>query len=54
LWGSFCGENGTWWKNACKVVWGKAAPGRPKFWWCGFYGVETARGRKEASKNVQV
>ncbi|KRY98885.1 hypothetical protein T11_12427 [Trichinella zimbabwensis] len=47
--GEFLCRKRTWRKNACKVVCGKAAPGRTKFSWCGFCGRETARGRKKAS-----
>ncbi|KRZ01719.1 hypothetical protein T11_10 [Trichinella zimbabwensis] len=50
----FCEEKGTWRKNACKVVWGKAAKERTKFLWCGFCGEKTGRCRKEAYKVVLV
>ncbi|KRY99376.1 hypothetical protein T11_4951 [Trichinella zimbabwensis] len=45
----------SWWGETAlgQANW-KAAPGQIKFWWCGFCGRETARGRKKASKIVQV
>ncbi|KRZ66015.1 hypothetical protein T10_1100 [Trichinella papuae] len=46
--GGFCGESGTWRKNACKAVWGKAAPCQIKFCCFRFCAKETARGRKKS------
>ncbi|KRZ66020.1 hypothetical protein T10_11055 [Trichinella papuae] len=47
--GNFGGEHGTLRKNACKAVWGKAAPCQTKFCCFRFCAKETARGRKKAS-----
>ncbi|KRZ64936.1 hypothetical protein T10_11049 [Trichinella papuae] len=41
-------------ENCSQTCLGEGAQGRTKFSWCGFWGRETARWRKEASKVVEV
>ncbi|KRZ66005.1 hypothetical protein T10_6172 [Trichinella papuae] len=52
MWGNFGGENGTWRKNACKAVWGKAAPGRTKVGGVDFVERKRLRAVKKPARGV--